>query len=63
MAGRIRSGAVHINDQTVDDEAVAPFGGIKASGTGGRFGGKASLDTFSDVQWITAQRQIERYLF
>jgi benzaldehyde dehydrogenase (NAD) len=54
---------VHINDQTVDDEAVAPFGGAKASGTGGRFGGKASLDTFSDVQWITAQRQIERYLF
>ena len=63
LAGRIKSGAVHINDQTVDDEAVAPFGGTKASGTGGRFGGKASLDTFSDVQWITAQGQIERYPF
>src|SRR6266516_1331141 len=63
LAGRIKSGAVHINDQTVDDEAVAPFGGTKASGTGGRFGGKASLDTFGDVQWITAQEQIERYPF
>lgn len=55
LASRIKSGAAHINDQTVDDEAVAPFGGTKASGTGGRFGGNASLDTFSDVQWITAQ--------
>ncbi|NED61937.1 aldehyde dehydrogenase family protein, partial [Streptomyces sp. SID10244] len=27
LADRIRSGAIHINDQTVDDEAVAPFGG------------------------------------
>jgi benzaldehyde dehydrogenase (NAD) len=36
LAGRIRSGAVHINDQTVDDEAVAPFGRTKASGTGGQ---------------------------
>ncbi|WP_203182990.1 aldehyde dehydrogenase family protein [Streptomyces pratensis] len=63
LADRIESGAVHINDQTVDDEAVAPFGGTKASGTGGRFGGKASLDTFSEVQWITAQAHIERYPF
>lgn len=63
LADRIESGAVHINDQTVDDEAVAPFGGSKASGTGGRFGGRASLDTFSDLQWITAQAHIERYPF
>ncbi|MFE4690567.1 aldehyde dehydrogenase family protein [Streptomyces sp. NPDC056749] len=63
LADRIDSGAVHINDQTVDDEAVAPFGGSKASGTGGRFGGRASLDTFSEVQWITAQAHIERYPF
>ncbi len=63
LAERIESGAVHINDQTVDDEAVAPFGGVKASGTGGRFGGSASLDTFSEVQWVTAQTSIERYPF
>uniref|UniRef100_A0AAU3GNK8 Aldehyde dehydrogenase family protein n=1 Tax=Streptomyces sp. NBC_01401 TaxID=2903854 RepID=A0AAU3GNK8_9ACTN len=63
LADRIDSGAVHINDQTVDDEAVAPFGGTKASGTGGRFGGRASLDTFSEMQWITAQADIERYPF
>ncbi|MFF3504961.1 aldehyde dehydrogenase family protein [Streptomyces sp. NPDC003247] len=63
LADRIESGAVHINDQTVDDEAVAPFGGSKASGVGGRFGGSASLDTFSEVQWLTAQSSIQRYPF
>ncbi|ROO84283.1 benzaldehyde dehydrogenase (NAD) [Actinocorallia herbida] len=63
LADRIESGAVHINDQTVDDEAVAPFGGNKASGTGGRFGGRATLDTFTEVQWVTVQSQIERYPF
>jgi benzaldehyde dehydrogenase (NAD) len=63
LAGRIKSGAIHINDQTVDDEATAPFGGTKASGAGGRFGGKANLDTFCEMQWITAQAQIERYPF
>ena len=34
LADRIPSGMVHINDQTVDDEANAPFGGVGASGTG-----------------------------
>ncbi|MFD7919379.1 aldehyde dehydrogenase family protein [Streptomyces sp. NPDC059740] len=63
LADRIDSGAVHINDQTVDDEAVAPFGGSKASGVGGRFGGRAGLDTFSEVQWVTAQSAIARYPF
>lgn len=63
LAERIESGAVHINDQTVDDEAVAPFGGTKASAAGGRFGGGANLDTFTEVQWVTAQAKIERYPF
>ncbi len=63
LARKIPTGIVHINDQTVDDEAVAPFGGTKASGTGGRFGGRASLDTFTDAQWVTVQAQIERYPF
>uniref|UniRef100_UPI003850D1F9 aldehyde dehydrogenase family protein n=1 Tax=Streptomyces phaeolivaceus TaxID=2653200 RepID=UPI003850D1F9 len=63
LAGRIESGAVHINDQTVDDEAVAPFGGVKSSAAGGRFGGGANLDTFTEVQWVTAQSRIERHPF
>ncbi|MDO5535661.1 MAG: aldehyde dehydrogenase family protein [Propionibacteriaceae bacterium] len=63
LAGQIRSGAVHINDQTVDDEAVAPFGGTKASGTGGHFGSSVNLSTFCDLQWVTIQGDIERYPF
>lgn len=63
LADRIKSGAVHINDQTVDDEAVAPFGGAKASGVGGHFGTSANLDTFCDLQWVTIQSEVERYPF
>lgn len=63
LAERITSGAVHINDQTVDDEAVAPFGGLKASGTGGQFGTSVNLATFCDLQWVTVQSDIARYPF
>src|SRR3712207_2005415 len=47
LAERIPSGLVHINDQTVNDEAVAPFGGVGASGTGSRHGGpQANIEAF-----------------
>ncbi|GAB3496929.1 benzaldehyde dehydrogenase [Nocardiopsis coralliicola] len=64
LADRIPAGLVHINDQTVDDEAVAPFGGVGASGTGSRFGGTAAnLEAFTETQWVTMQADIERYPF
>lgn len=64
LCDRIESGAIHINDATVDDEAVVPFGGAKASGVGGRFGGAtANLDTFMETQWITIQSDPEQYPF
>ncbi|GGK90317.1 aldehyde dehydrogenase family protein [Nocardia jinanensis] len=64
LADRIDAGAVHVNDQTVDDEAPIPFGGLKASGVGGRFGGPgANLDTFTETQWVTVQSEIQRYPF
>jgi benzaldehyde dehydrogenase (NAD) len=64
LAERLPSGIVHINDQTVDDEAVAPFGGVAASGTGVRFGGfEANAEAFTETRWITAQGSIERYPF
>lgn len=64
LADRIQSGAIHVNDATVDDEAPIPFGGAKASGVGGRFGGPhANLETFTDTQWITVQDEIEAYPF
>jgi benzaldehyde dehydrogenase (NAD) len=53
LAQRIRAGMVHVNDQTVNDEAVIPFGGMGTSGNGARFGGQANLDEFTEWQWVT----------
>jgi benzaldehyde dehydrogenase (NAD) len=55
---------VHINDQTVSDEANIPFGGVGASGTGARFGGPAAnVDAFTDTQWVTVRSEPPRYPF
>lgn len=63
LAERIPTGIVHINDQTVNDEAVAPFGGVLNSGTGARFGGAANLDAFTEQRWITLRGDIPGYPF
>ncbi|MEU4083125.1 aldehyde dehydrogenase family protein [Streptomyces aureus] len=63
LAERIPTGIAHINDQTVNDEAVAPFGGTAASGTGARFGGEANLDAFTDVRWTTVRGDVAGYPF
>ncbi len=63
LADRIPTGIVHINDQTVNDEAVAPFGGVAASGTGARFGGEANLEAFTDLRWTTVRGDVARYPF
>jgi benzaldehyde dehydrogenase (NAD) len=63
LAERIPTGIVHINDQTVNDEAVAPFGGIAASGTGARFGGEANLEAFTEVRWTTVRGDVAAYPF
>ncbi|MEV7416553.1 aldehyde dehydrogenase family protein [Streptomyces sp. NPDC089919] len=63
LADRIPTGIVHINDQTVNDEAVAPFGGVGASGTGARFGGESNLDAFTEVRWTTVRRDPAGYPF
>jgi acyl-CoA reductase-like NAD-dependent aldehyde dehydrogenase len=55
MASRLDTGMVHINDQTVNDEPQAPFGGVKGSGWG-RMGGKAALEEFTELRWISIQR-------
>jgi benzaldehyde dehydrogenase (NAD) len=64
LARRIPSGTVHINDQTVNDEANIPFGGVLASGTGARFGGPAAnVDAFTDTRWVTVRADIAPYPF
>jgi acyl-CoA reductase-like NAD-dependent aldehyde dehydrogenase len=54
VARQIRSGMCHINGPTVHDEAQMPFGGVGASGYG-RFGGKAGIDQFTELRWITIE--------
>ena len=56
VAKRIQSGICHVNGPTVHDEAQMPFGGVGASGYG-RFGGKAGIDSFTELRWITIETQ------
>ncbi len=64
IADQIPTGIVHINDQTVNDEANAPFGGVGASGTGSRFGGAAAnVEAFTETRWITMRGEPAQYPF
>ena len=64
VAEQIPTGIVHINDQTVNDEANAPFGGTGASGTGVRFGGAAAnIEAFTETRWITVRGEPAQYPF
>jgi benzaldehyde dehydrogenase (NAD) len=60
LAQRIESGICHVNDTTVQDEPQMPFGGVKASGFG-RFGGRAALEEFTELRWITVQELPRQY--
>jgi benzaldehyde dehydrogenase (NAD) len=63
IADRIPTGIVHINDQTVGDEVVNPFGGVKATG-GMRLGGvQGNLETFTTTQWVTIRSELPDYPF
>ena len=55
IADRLRTGIVHINDQTLNNDAYAPFGGTGASGNGARFGTQSSWDEFTTWQWRTSR--------
>jgi acyl-CoA reductase-like NAD-dependent aldehyde dehydrogenase/ABC-type branched-subunit amino acid transport system ATPase component len=62
VAKRIEAGICHVNAPTVHDEPQMPFGGTKASGYG-RFGGKAAIDEFTELRWITVQTGPRHYPF
>ena len=53
IARQLRAGLVHVNDATPQDEASAPFGGSGQSGVGGRSGGDANLEEFTERRWLT----------
>ena len=60
VARQIKSGICHVNGPTVHDEAQMPFGGTKASGYG-RFGGKAGIDSFTELRWVTIETEPGHY--
>jgi hypothetical protein len=49
--------------QTVNVDALAPFGGMGVSGNGARYGRTATLDEFTQWQWITVKDKATAYPF
>ncbi|MEU4804062.1 aldehyde dehydrogenase family protein [Actinosynnema sp. NPDC023587] len=62
LARRVKTGIVHVNDQSVGDEPQAPFGGVGASGYG-RFGGRWGVEAFTTTRWITLATEHAHYPF
>ncbi|MGW3288026.1 aldehyde dehydrogenase family protein [Streptomyces sp. NPDC001002] len=54
FAKQIDTGMFHVNDGTVHDEPLVPFGGEKSSGLG-RLNGETTLDAFTTLKWISVQ--------
>jgi benzaldehyde dehydrogenase (NAD) len=59
----IRSGLLHVNDQTVGDEVINPFGGVGVSGNGSSIGGPANWEEFTQWQWMTIKGEAPCYEF
>jgi salicylaldehyde dehydrogenase len=60
VAMRIDTGSCHVNGATVQNEAQAPYGGTKDSGYG-RFDGRAVIDEFTELKWITIEPRVQQY--
>ncbi|SEU01925.1 aldehyde dehydrogenase (NAD+) [Salinibacillus kushneri] len=56
VAKQIETGMIHVNDQSVNEEAHVAFGGEKGSGVG-RFGGEWAIEKFTTVKWISVQEE------
>ncbi|MGV4985366.1 aldehyde dehydrogenase family protein [Streptomyces sp. NRAIS4] len=54
FAKQIDTGMFHVNDGTVHDEPIVPFGGEKHSGLG-RLNGETTLEAFTTIKWISVQ--------
>jgi aldehyde dehydrogenase (NAD+) len=55
VAHRLETGIAHVNDTSVYDEPIVPFGGVKSSGFG-RHGGRGAIESFTETRWLTLER-------
>jgi benzaldehyde dehydrogenase (NAD) len=55
VARALRTGMAHVNDQTINDEPEAPFGGRGQSGNGARYGSPSNIDEFTQWRWLTVR--------
>ncbi|WP_045764802.1 benzaldehyde dehydrogenase [Xanthomonas albilineans] len=63
LGERLNTGILHINDQTVADEVINPFGGTGASGNGTSMGGPADWSQYTHWQWVTIRDSTPPYPF
>lgn len=63
IGNRLKAGMVHINDQTVNDDAVNPFGGPGIAGNGNAHGGPADWEQFTSWQWLTVKNAATPFPF
>ncbi len=63
LGQRLRVGMVHINDQTVNDDCVNPFGGPGIAGNGTSVGGPADWEEYTQWQWMTVKERAPQYPF
>ncbi|MGW3494033.1 aldehyde dehydrogenase family protein [Streptomyces sp. NPDC001020] len=62
FARQIDTGMFHVNDGTVHDEPLVPFGGQKHSGIG-RLNGETTIEAFTSQKWISVQHGRSRFPF
>ncbi|MDF9746254.1 aldehyde dehydrogenase family protein [Natrinema salsiterrestre] len=60
LADRIDAGMVHINDQPINEDHNAPFGGVKQSGLG-RYHGEWIVRELTEPKWISVQGEERDY--
>ncbi|MEJ2157173.1 MAG: aldehyde dehydrogenase family protein [Desulfobacteraceae bacterium] len=62
LADGLEAGMVHVNNGSIDADAPCPFGGCKSSGQG-REGGRYSLESMTQIKWVTIQKGQKQYPF
>ncbi len=61
LGERLHTGIVHVNDQTVADDVINPFGGSGASGNGTSVSGRSNGDEFTQWRWMTIKGEAPAY--